>query len=88
MKTKEIKYTPTFKKALNKLPKDIQNLAISREIIFRADAFDSRLKTHKLKGKFSAYYSFSINYSYRIVFRFLNPDKVLFVDCGDHSVYK
>jgi mRNA-degrading endonuclease YafQ of YafQ-DinJ toxin-antitoxin module len=88
MKIKEILYTPTFKKAFNKLPKEVQNEAANREKLFSADAFDSKLKTHKLKGRFKNYYSFSISYSHRTVFRFLGKDKCLFVDCGDHSVYK
>jgi len=88
MKIEEILYTPTFKKSFKGLSKDLQNEAIDRERLFRADAFDLKLKTHKLKGRFKNYYSFSISYSHRIVFRFINKDKVLFVDCGDHSVYK
>jgi len=88
MKIKEIFYTPTFKKSFKSLPKDLQNEAIDREKLFRADAFDPKLKTHKLKGRFKNYYSFSISYSHRIVFRFINKSRVLFVDCGDHSVYK
>jgi mRNA-degrading endonuclease YafQ of YafQ-DinJ toxin-antitoxin module len=88
MKIEEIFYTPSFKKSFKKLHKDIQNEAIKRENLFREDAFDPKLKTHKLKGKFQDYYSFSINYYNRIVFRFLEPGKVLFVDCGDYSVYK
>jgi addiction module RelE/StbE family toxin len=88
MKIKEIQYTPTFEKEFNKLPKEIQNQAVVRENIFRSDAFDPKLKTHKLKGKFKNYYSFSISHSYRIVFRFLSNGRILFVDCGDHSVYK
>ena len=88
MKIKEILYTPTFKKLFNKLSKEIRSEAVNCEGSFRADVFDPKLKTHKLKGKFRNYYSFSISYSHRIVFRFLKKDKVLFVDCGDHSVYK
>jgi mRNA-degrading endonuclease YafQ of YafQ-DinJ toxin-antitoxin module len=88
MKIKEIQYTPAFEKAFNKLPKEIQNQAVIRENIFRGDAFDPKLKTHKLGGKFKNYYSFSVSYSYRIVFRFLSKGRILFVDCGDHSIYK
>ncbi|OGY28595.1 MAG: hypothetical protein A3A61_04285 [Candidatus Woykebacteria bacterium RIFCSPLOWO2_01_FULL_43_14] len=87
MKIKEIAYTPTFKKAFQKLPKKIQLEAVNKEKIFRQDAFASELRTHKLKGKFKDYYSFSLAYSYRVVFRFLKQNQVLFVDCGDHSVY-
>jgi len=88
MKIKETIRTPAFKRAFRSLPKEVKVEALNKEKIFREDAFDPKLKTHKLKGKFEDYYSFSINYSYRIVFRFITKDKILFVDCGDHSVYK
>jgi len=88
MKIKETTRTPAFKRAFRNLPKSIKVETLKKEKIFREDAFDTKLKTHKLKGKFKNYYSFSITYSYRIVFRFITKDKVLFVDCGDHSVYK
>ena len=88
MKIKEIIFTPTFKKSFQRLPKKIQLEAAVKENIFRGDAFAVSIRTHKLKGKFKEYYSFSIDYSYRIVFRFLKQDQVLFVDCGNHSVYR
>ena len=88
MKISEILYTPTFKRAFRRLSKNIQDEAARKEKLFRKDVFDPTLKTHKLKGKFKNYYSFSISYSYRIVFRFIHKDKVLFVDCGDHSIYR
>lgn len=88
MNISEVTYTPTFKKSFRKLPRNIQEEAVKREKIFREDALDSKLKTHKLKGKFKDYFSFSVSYSFRIVFRVLKKGKVLFVDCGDHSVYR
>lgn len=84
----KILYSSKFAKEYKKLPDDIKNIAEKKEAIFRNDPFNPKLKTHKLKGKFRNYYSFSITYSYRIVFRFLTKNKVLFVDCGDHSVYR
>jgi len=69
MKIKEIIYTPTFRKVFNRLPKEIQDQAVKKESLFKADAFDPKLKSHKLKGKFTNYYSFSISYSHRIVFK-------------------
>ena len=74
MKINEIIYTPTFKKAFHRFPKDIQTEAIVKLSLFRKNAFDPKLKTHKLKGKFKNYYSFSISYAHRIVFRFIQKD--------------
>jgi len=74
-----------YKKKLseNKLEKLKERL-----IIFKNNPFDPRLKTHKLKGRLKNYWVFSISYSDRLMFRFLNKDKVFFIDIGDHSIYK
>ena len=52
------------------------------------DAFDPRLKSHKLRGRFASFWSFSIRYAYRIVFTFEAGDAVVFHDVGDHRVYR
>lgn len=74
-----------YKKRLSK--KGLEKLK-ERLIIFRNNPFDSRLKTHKLKGRLKNYWVFSVSYSDRLLFRFLNRDKVFFIDIGDHSIYK
>lgn len=83
-----IKYTPTFAKNYRKLPEVIKKKAEKKELIFREDPFKVSLKTHKLSGKLGTYWSFSIDYQYRIVFRFTDTGEILFVDVGTHSVYK
>lgn len=87
MKLKKVKYSPDFLKLLGKLPKEqLKNLAV-KEKIFLQNPFDSRLKTHKLKGKLGGFYSFSISYHWRIVFHFEGSD-VHFDAIGTHAVYK
>lgn len=86
-KIKKVKYGTRFVKLFKKLPKTIKLLAIKKEKIFKEDVFDPILKTHKLDGELKGYYSFSVNYSYRIVFTFENGNVIVFTDIGDHSVY-
>lgn len=89
MKSKiEILYSPTFAKNYKKIPILIRKKAEKKEKIFRIDPFTPSLKTHKLTGKLSEYWSFSVDYKYRIVFRFISTQKVLLVDVGTHSVYR
>lgn len=57
-------------------------------MLFKENCFNPRLKTHKLKGKLNGYWSFSITYSHRGLFEFLDGDSVAFIDVGDHSIYK
>jgi mRNA-degrading endonuclease YafQ of YafQ-DinJ toxin-antitoxin module len=87
MKIKKITYSSHFAKAFKALPEKIKNQAIQKENIFRANCFDTRLKSHKLKGKLKEYWSFSINYSYRILFEFGDDGEVGFIDIGTHSIY-
>jgi len=74
-----------YKKRLSQ--KELEKLK-EKLIIFKDNPFDSRLRTHKLKGRLKNYWVFSISYSGRLLFRFLNKDKVFFIDIGDHSIYK
>ncbi|MDP3685916.1 MAG: type II toxin-antitoxin system mRNA interferase toxin, RelE/StbE family [bacterium] len=85
---REIYYSSQFARAYKKLPPDLQKQAQEREAIFRTNAVDVRLKTHKLRGRFAGFWSFSISYSHRIVFTFVSRDTAVFHDIGDHRVYR
>ncbi len=80
--------SPNFLKRSRKIPVEIKRKAIEKEIVFRLNQFDPVLKTHKLTGKLKEYWSFSVNYEYRIVFRFISDREILFVDIGTHGIYK
>jgi proteic killer suppression protein len=56
--------------------------------MFRENPFHPSLRTHKLKGKYKNFYSYSVTRDYRVLFRFLNGDKVIFYDIGTHEIYK
>ena len=87
MKIKHFYYSSSFQRAFKQLSEEIQKKATKREKIFFQDPFNPSLKTHKLKGKLKNYWSFSVNYNYRIVFKFLNGNKVGFIAIGTHSIY-
>ena len=55
---------------------------------FRKNPFDASLKTHKLTGGLKNRWSFSVNYSIRILCEFINTDSVDFIDLGGHEIYK
>lgn len=75
MKKIQIYYTPEFQKLWRKLPDTVKN------------PFHPQLKTHKLKGVLSGFFSFSIDYHYRIVFHF-EEDKIYFDAVGTHAIYR
>ena len=80
--------TSEFEKSFRKLLPRIQNLALKKDKWFRQNAFDTRLHTHKLRGELSGYWSYYINRRYRILFRFLNDNEVIYYDIGTHEIYK
>lgn len=84
----KIIYSSKFAKEYKKLPQKIKLNAEKKEKIFRKDPFDPRLKTHKLSGKLKDFYSFSIDYQYRIIFELIDKDIVWFHSVGTHEIYK
>lgn len=84
----EVQVTDRFVKQYKKLPEAIKKQAQQKESIFRLNSFDSRLRTHKLVGQEKECWSFSVNYSYRIKFIFLQKDSVLFLEIGTHAIYR
>ncbi|MHB8481850.1 MAG: type II toxin-antitoxin system RelE/ParE family toxin [Nitrospiria bacterium] len=83
-----INYSSFFKRRYKQLTNQ-QKTDFKKAIhIFINDPFHSKLKTHKLKGNLEGFWSFSINYSDRVLFKFSNKDAVDFINIGDHSIYK
>ena len=87
-KSIRIGYTSKFSKSLNSLPIAIQSAVVKKDAIFRLDPFDARLRTHQLKGKLEDYWAYSVNYRYRIIFKFISDLEVVYIDVGTHEVYR
>ena len=85
---KTIYYSSQFLRSYKKINHSQKILAKQKEIILRKNVFDTILKTHKLTGKLSEYWSFSLTYSDRVIFKFIDNETILFIDIGDHSIYK
>lgn len=88
MKIKKIYYTKNFEHRAKKLPIALKSEIAKRERLFRENPFNPILKTHKLKGKLKNLWSFSTTFKERILFEFVNKDKVLFFDIGGHEIYE
>ncbi|OGI98398.1 hypothetical protein A3H53_04225 [Candidatus Nomurabacteria bacterium RIFCSPLOWO2_02_FULL_40_10] len=89
---KKIEYNAGFERYLNRYLKKIsageKDLVFELLEIFSKNAFDPRLKTHKLHGRMAEKWAFSINRKDRIVFRFISGNHVLLLDIGDHDIYQ
>ena len=80
--------TSTFLKLWKKIPEDIKRKALKKEKLFRENPFHPALKTHRLKGELKNFYSFSIDYHWRIIFHFKSGEVVVFDAVGTHAVYR
>ncbi|MDX6501118.1 MAG: hypothetical protein QOG23_4378 [Blastocatellia bacterium] len=84
----EISFSKSFRKALKRKIRNnpaLQKHFWERVVIFADNPFDPRLKTHKLSGSMRDWWSFSVEYDVRVVFSFLDPGQVVFVDIGTHD---
>ncbi len=70
MRIKKLILTTRFVRHFKKLPADLKKIALEKEAVFRSNPFDLILKTHKLRGKFSYFWAFSITHSRRVMFEF------------------
>ena len=84
----EIELSSRFKKSFRKLHPRTRKKAIEKVAAFKVNPFEPRLDTHKLHGEKKEEWSFSVDYSYRISFIFLEDGKILFTDIGTHDIYR
>jgi len=84
----EISYKPTFIKQYASFERSLKEEIKEKIELLKDKKNHKQLKVHKLKGKLSRYYSFSVNYKYRIVFVYQSKSRVTLLAIGDHDVYK
>ena len=85
----EILLTDEFIKRYQQLPSAIQKKAEKQEQLFRQNPFYPSLHTEKLEPKGKQVWSFRVDRSYRILFKFMDSDKVVFLTIGPHDwIYK
>jgi len=85
----EILLTDEFVRLYKLLPAHIQKKAEKQEKLFRQNPFHPSLHTEKLEPKGKQVWSFRIDRSYRVLFRFAESQKVIFLTVGSHDwIYK
>jgi addiction module RelE/StbE family toxin len=88
MIVKEVHYSKKFIKEVKKLSKEVLDLAIKKEEIFRMNPLHPSLRLHELHGKFKGIWSISLTNNYRIIFERMPNGDILFISVGKHDVYK
>ncbi|PIR75753.1 MAG: type II toxin-antitoxin system mRNA interferase toxin, RelE/StbE family [Candidatus Magasanikbacteria bacterium CG10_big_fil_rev_8_21_14_0_10_43_9] len=77
--------TKEFKKRYKKLSPSIQAKAEKQEQLFRTNPFHPSLHTEKLNPKKREVWSIRIDKKYRIIFRFIDGETILFLTVGPHD---
>lgn len=72
----ELSTTASFDTLFTKLPQPIQRKAATKTDLFRENPFYPSLHTEKLRPKHHEVWSFRIDRAYRIIFKFLGPNRV------------
>ena len=68
------------KKIVKRYPQEVDNI-YSTMVLLANDAYDTRLKTHKLKGTLSDSWACSVSYELRIVFKFVEVERFSLALC-------
>jgi mRNA-degrading endonuclease YafQ of YafQ-DinJ toxin-antitoxin module len=75
------------RRIIKKSPGSAQDLRATLDLLFE-DAFDPRLRTHKLKGPLASSWACSMGYGMRIVFAFVESEgkeAILLQTIGTHE---
>lgn len=81
----EITATEEFKALFNVLSPVIKKKVLKQRALFCKNPFHNSLNTEKLEPRNRQLWSFRVDKNYRIVFRFLDGGKVLFLVVGPHQ---
>jgi len=83
----KINRSSRFKRSFKKLPPKIKKDFDQKIKMFFNDPFSPPLRTHKLKGNLTNYYSFYLRDGYRVLFDFVGENTVVLVNIGSHDDY-
>ena len=85
-------WTASFLRAFKRCMRQHSDFKVNVEQVLRLlvdDPFDSRLRTHKLKGKLEGAWACSVTYELRLVFEFVKgankQDDVLLIELGTNE---
>ena len=83
----EIVFAAKIIRQIRDLESALQEEVYEKIDLFRDAGNHKQLKVHKLHGRMRGYYSFSVNYKFRIVFKYINKKTIILLTVGDHEIY-
>lgn len=84
----KIEFTAKFLKSYKKIVSGWPDAAISvlqKVVVFSQNPHSPSLALHKLKGQLQDVWSFSVEKDLRIIVDLKDPEKILFIDIGNHN---
>lgn len=84
----EVQYTKLFLRKYKKLNPSLRKEVKEAIEKFKKTEHHIKLKVYKLSGRALGKYSFSVNYSYCIIFEYIDDDTTaILLTMGDHDIY-
>lgn len=83
-----VSFKPSFIRSVNKLEKALCDEVIEKIEFLKNVKNHKFLKVHKLHGRLSGCFSFSVNYKVRAVFQYEPKNEIVLLDIDDHDIYK
>lgn len=80
----EVVFNKKFKKAIVKLPKNVQERFREKFALFIQDQFHPLLNNHSLHGEYNHTRSINVTGDYRALY-IKNEEKIVFIAVGTHS---
>jgi mRNA-degrading endonuclease RelE of RelBE toxin-antitoxin system len=80
-------FTPEFFRRLKRLDSRQQEAVFKKIESFRDRGNHQRLKVHKLHGKYTGFFGFSIDHKNRVMFEWISDEEARLHTVGDHSIY-
>lgn len=84
----QISFKSSFVKRIKELDEELRQEVFKKIELLKHKSNHRILKVHKLHGRLSGYFSFSINYRIRAVFQFESKNEITLLNIGDHDIYK
>ena len=81
-------FTKTFLRQLKKFDKSFVKVIVERIELFKNPENHKRLEVHKLHGRLSDKYAFSINKKDRIMFIYNSQNEAIMLAVDDHDLYR
>jgi mRNA-degrading endonuclease YafQ of YafQ-DinJ toxin-antitoxin module len=83
----EIVISKQFARQFKKLNPQLKEEVLDTLELLKNPANHQSLKVHKLNGRMSDKYSFSVNYKIRVIFSYPIPTEIFLLLVGSHDLY-